>query len=90
MTISTGLNEAHNKRQHFSKEDACGFEGLQDLTMATNPFVTPNPSFEDAGPGRGNSFAIDSTLTLGRASLTLGTDSLIVLGEYAEIDVQAR
>lgn len=49
-------------------------------TMATdNPFVDPNPSFEENG--RGNSFAMDATLVVGRsASLTLGTDSLIVLG----------
>jgi len=45
-----------------------------------NPFVDPATSFEDAG--RGNSFAVDSTLALGRnVSLTLGTDSLIVLGK---------
>jgi sphingosine kinase len=45
-----------------------------------NPFVDPSTSLEE--PGRGNSFAIDSTLAVGRnASLTLGTDSLIVLGE---------
>jgi sphingosine kinase len=49
--------------------------------MATdNPFVDPISSFEDQG--RDHSFAVDSTLPVGRnASLTLGTDSLIVLGE---------
>jgi sphingosine kinase len=46
---------------------------------ADNPFVDPNPSFEENT--RDHSFAIDSTLAVGRnASLTLGTDSLIVLG----------
>jgi len=44
-----------------------------------NPFVDPIPSFEETN--RGNSFALDSTLALGRnVSLTLGTDALIVLG----------
>jgi len=49
--------------------------------MATdNPFVDPITSFEEYD--RDHSFAIDSTLAVGRnASLTLGTDSLIVLGE---------
>lgn len=47
---------------------------------ADNPFVDPNPSFDENG--RGNSFAVDATLALGKnASLTLGTDALIVLGE---------
>jgi sphingosine kinase len=51
-------------------------------SMATdNPFVDPTSSFEEAG--RGNSFATDSTLAVRRnASLTLGTDALIVLGEF--------
>jgi sphingosine kinase len=45
-----------------------------------NPFVDPTTSFEEHG--RGNSFAVDATLAVGKnASLTLGTDSLIVLGE---------
>ncbi|TVY42159.1 Sphingoid long chain base kinase [Lachnellula subtilissima] len=50
-----------------------------------NPFVDPiNPSF-DGGRSAGNSFAVDSTLAVGRnASLTLGTDSLIVLDEQFE------
>ena len=49
--------------------------------MATdNPFVDPVASFEEHG--REHSMAVDSTLPVGRnASLTLGTDSLIVLGE---------
>lgn len=47
---------------------------------ADNPFVDPVTSFEEQG--RDHSFAIESTLAVGRdASLTLGTDSLIVLGE---------
>jgi hypothetical protein len=47
---------------------------------ADNPFVDPIASFEEHG--RDHSFAVDSTLAVGRnASLTLGTDSLIVLGE---------
>ena len=54
---------------------------MTTVSMATeNPFVDPIASFEDHG--RDHSFAIDSTLALGRnASVTLGTDSLIVLGE---------
>lgn len=49
------------------------------ILTAENPFVDPNTSFED----NRNSFATDSTLALGReASLTLGTDSLIVLGRF--------
>ena len=49
-----------------------------------NPFVDPiNASFE-GGRSAGNSFAVDSTLAVGRnASLTLGTDALIVLGPSA-------
>ena len=49
--------------------------------MATdNPFVDPSTSFEEHG--RTHSFAVDATLPVGKnASLTLGTDSLIVLGE---------
>ena len=44
-----------------------------------NPFVDPITSFEEHG--RDHSFAVDSTLPVGKnASLTLGTDSLIVLG----------
>lgn len=47
---------------------------------ADNPFVDPVASSEEHG--RNHSSAIDSTLAVGRnASLTLGTDSLIVLGE---------
>ncbi|KAG9228992.1 ATP-NAD kinase-like domain-containing protein [Amylocarpus encephaloides] len=52
-------------------------------TPIDNPFVDPAPSFEENG--RGNSFATDATLAVGRnASLTLGTDSLIVLDESFE------
>jgi hypothetical protein len=48
-----------------------------------NPFVDPASSVEqDATRGRGNSSATDSTIAVGKnASLTLGTDSLIVLGK---------
>lgn len=54
---------------------------MTTVPMATdNPFVDPNPSFDD--PGRDHSLALDSTLAVGKnASLTLGTDSLILLGE---------
>ena len=49
---------------------------------AENPFVDPNTSEEQA---REASFTRDSTLAVGRdASLTLGTDSLIVLDEALE------
>ncbi|RDL42242.1 Sphingoid long chain base kinase-like protein [Venustampulla echinocandica] len=52
--------------------------------MATdNPFVDPNPSFEDHG--RTSSSPADATLALGRnVTLSLGTDSLIVLDESFE------
>lgn len=44
-----------------------------------DPFVDPAPATE--GHGSDQAFAVDSTLAVGRnASLTLGTDSLIVLG----------
>ncbi|CAG8977739.1 hypothetical protein HYALB_00012174 [Hymenoscyphus albidus] len=50
---------------------------------ADNPFVDPNPSFDEHA--RGNSFAVDATLAVGKnASLTLGTDALIVLDESYE------
>ncbi|KAK2626608.1 hypothetical protein QTJ16_003783 [Diplocarpon rosae] len=50
---------------------------------ADDPFVDPAASFEDAG--RRNSLAAEATLALGRnVSLTLGTDSLIVLDEAFE------
>lgn len=46
-------------------------------TDSSNPFIDPDTSFEG---GRG-SFAVDATLAVGKnASLTLGTDALIVLG----------
>lgn len=53
---------------------------MTSASMATdNPFVDPTASFEEHA--RDSSFALDSTLPVGRnASLTLGTDSLIVLG----------
>ena len=51
------------------------------ISMAMDdPFVDPITSFDEHA--RDHSFGIDSTLAVGRnASLTLGTDSLIVLGE---------
>lgn len=52
---------------------------VMENPASENPFVDPQASFEEAG--RGNSFAVDATLAVGKnASLTLGTDSLIVLG----------
>ena len=60
------------------------------ITQSTsdNPFVDPETSFEEHG--RDHSFAIDATLAVGRnASLTLGTDSLIVLGEHLHDQRQA-
>jgi sphingosine kinase len=53
---------------------------MTTVSMATdNPFVDPVPSFEEHG--RDHS-VVDSTLPVGRnASLTLGTDALIVLGK---------
>lgn len=45
-----------------------------------DPFVDPIASFEEAT--RDHPLAADSTLAVGKsASLTLGTDSLIVLGQ---------
>jgi len=63
--------------------NACDIKARREMTstsMATdNPFVDPITSFEEGG--RDHSFAID-TLAVGKdASLTLGTDSLIVLGQ---------
>jgi sphingosine kinase len=50
------------------------------MSSHDNPFADPTASFEENA--RGNSFAVDATLAVGKnASLTLGTDSLIVLGE---------
>jgi sphingosine kinase len=56
-------------------------------TTADNPFVDPMASIDEQV--RDASFALDSTLAVGRdATLTLATDSLIVLGELrAEMDV---
>jgi hypothetical protein len=50
-------------------------------TLPDDPFVDPSSEAEDLGTD--HSFAVDSTLAVGRnASLTLGTDSLIVLGKW--------
>jgi hypothetical protein len=49
--------------------------------VADDPFVDPLPVSEDHG--NDHSFVVDSTLAVStHASLTLGTDSLIVLGEH--------
>jgi sphingosine kinase len=57
--------------------------------MATdNPFRDPATSSDELG--RDNSVTMDSTLAVGRdASLSLGTDSLVVLGEL-QVQYQAR
>jgi hypothetical protein len=50
--------------------------------VADNPFMDPRTNSEDNGAEQAS--VIESTLVVGRnASLTLGTDSLIVLGEYS-------
>jgi hypothetical protein len=64
---------------------ACAINVCREMTTtsmaADNPFVDPITSFEE--PAHDRAFAIDSTLAAGKnASLTLGTDSLIVLGEF--------
>jgi hypothetical protein len=69
-------------------EDALANKAKAQMTTPSlptdNPFVDPVASFEEHG--REHSFAIDSTLPVGRnASLTLGTDSLIVLGTFTVI-----
>jgi sphingosine kinase len=58
---------------------------MSSLTQLTkNPFVDPVVESDDAGDE--HSFAVDSTLAVGKdASLTLGTDSLIVLGELENV-----
>jgi hypothetical protein len=49
-------------------------------TLPDDPFVDPASEAEDLASD--HAFAMNSTLVVGRnASLTLGTDSLIVLGE---------
>jgi len=49
-------------------------------TLPDDPFVDPASEAEDLVSD--HAFAMNSTLVVGRnASLTLGTDSLIVLGE---------
>jgi sphingosine kinase len=51
--------------------------------QADDPFVDPSSEAEDIGTD--HAFAVNSTLAVGRnASLTLGTDSLIVLGEHID------
>jgi hypothetical protein len=68
----------------FCTNDALAIKAHKDMSTPAaaidNPFVDPVPSSD--GPGHDHSLAIGSTLSVGRnASLTLGTDSLIVLGE---------
>jgi sphingosine kinase len=47
---------------------------------ADDPFVDPRPESEDRA--QEHAFTVDCTLAVGKnASLTLGTDSLIVLGK---------
>lgn len=49
-------------------------------TLPEDPFVDPSSETEDLATDY--AFAVNSTLAVGKnASLTLGTDSLIVLGE---------
>jgi hypothetical protein len=49
-------------------------------TLPDDPFVDPSSETEDLATD--HAFAVNSTLAVGRnASLTVGTDSLIVLGE---------
>ncbi len=51
-------------------------------TLPDNPFV--DPSSEEEELAADHAFAANSTLPVGKnASLTLGTDSLIVLGEHS-------
>lgn len=61
-------------------------EDIWSFTMSTvtdNPFRDPVSEPDHYDQGQDHAFAVDSTLAVGRdASLTLGTDSLIVLGEY--------
>jgi hypothetical protein len=52
------------------------------IPVADNPFMDPRTNSEDNGDEQAP--VVESTLVVGRnASLTLGTDSLIVLGEYS-------
>lgn len=58
--------------------------------MATPDLTSNNPFEDSAGDAQGHSsrrsFTVNSTLAVGKnASLTLGTDSLIVLGMLEEI-----
>lgn len=55
-----------------------------NLSSSGDPFVDPQSATEDHTSD--HAFAADATLVVGRnASLTLGTDSLIVLGEQDNI-----
>ncbi len=49
------------------------------ITASANPFM--DPVLEQEAAGQESAFSVDSTLAVGKnASLTLATDSLIVLG----------
>lgn len=55
-----------------------------NISLSDDPFVDPQSVTEDHTSD--HAFAADATLAVGRnASLTLGTDSLIVLGEKGNI-----
>ena len=81
LQVVSSLREQQQRRDYAGE-----FKDDRDMTQTSmaseNPFVDPNPSFEEHP--RDHSFTIDSTLAVGRdATLTLGTDSLIVLGDCA-------
>jgi sphingosine kinase len=91
--------ERHSQRkdtcllqQHpFFDDDAYPFDTCGEITTVSmasdNPFIDPLPSFDEQA--RDHSFALDSTLAVGKnASLTLGTDSLILLGELDVLETE--
>lgn len=56
----------------------------KSMTAHANPFM--DPAVEQEAAGDEVAFSVDSTLAVGKgqhASLTLATDSLIVLGMFA-------
>lgn len=59
------------------------------MSAHANPFMDPAAEQEAAGDEA--QFSVDSTLAVGKnASLTLGTDSLIVLGMSHGMDARGR
>ena len=59
------------------------------MSAHVNPFMDPAAEQEAAGDEA--QFSVDSTLAVGKnASLTLGTDSLIVLGMSHGMEVRRR